>query len=301
MNNKITEQQTSKEINFSKMNGLGNDFMVVDATSHAFSLSDAEIARLGDRKTGIGFDQLLVVEPAQNDGTDFNYRIFNTDGTEVEHCGNGARCFAKFVKDKQLTDKTKLTVKVKKGIITTNYHDDDHIEVDMAVPILKPADVPFNFEPNEYQPSYTLDINGEKITASVLSMGNPHVVLFVEDLWEMDIEPLGQAIQNSDYFPNSVNVNFVEMIDAMHIELRTYERGVGETDACGTGACASAFATAEKLGNQQEMLNSKETKIAVKVRGGDITIRIDSEKRIFMTGAARHVFDGVVTVTSIAK
>ncbi len=148
---------------FSKMHGLGNDFMVIDATKVPFVLNNSVIARLGHRKTGIGFDQLLVVEPSQNDGIDFNYRIFNTDGSEVEHCGNGARCFAKFVKDKQLTDKTTLTVKVKKGIITINYHDDNHIEVDMAKPVLNPADVPFHHTSNDYQPSYELDIAGQKI------------------------------------------------------------------------------------------------------------------------------------------
>ncbi len=288
MKNK-TVLQTPQTLAFSKMHGLGNDFMVVDATETPFSLDHATINRLGDRKTGVGFDQLLVVEPPQNDGIDFNYRIFNTNGSEVEHCGNGARCFAKFVKDKQLTDKTTLTVKVKKGIITINYHGDDHIEVDMAKPVLNPADVPFRHASNDYQPSYELDIAGQKITASVLSMGNPHVVLFVKDLWKMDIEPLGKAIQESDYFPNSVNVNFVGIIDDTHIELRTYERGAGETDACGTGACASAFATRET-----HKAHRHTEHIHVKVRGGNIIIRFDDEQRIFMTGPARHVFDGVV-------
>lgn len=270
------------------MHGLGNDFMVVDATKVAFSLSTAQINALGDRKTGIGFDQLLVVEPADNNDVDFNYRIFNANGSEVEHCGNGARCFAKFVKDKQLSDKERLTVKIKKGIITTHYQDDDHVEVDMAQPILTPSDVPFRHAPNHYQPSYTLHIGEQRITASVLSMGNPHVVLFVENLWTMDIEPLGKAIRQSSYFPESVNVNFVEIIDHSHIKLRTYERGVGETDACGTGACASAFAFCEN--------HTKQIPIHVKVRGGELSIRIDENQRIFMTGAAKHVFDGIVQV-----
>lgn len=275
-------------INFSKMHGLGNDFMVVDATKVAFSLSTAQINALGNRKTGIGFDQLLVVESADSDEADFNYRIFNTDGSEVEHCGNGARCFAKFVKDKKLSNKERLMVKIKKGMITTHYHNDNHIEVDMAQPILTPSDVPFRYTPDNYQPSYLLRIGEQTITASVLSMGNPHVVVFVEKLWSIDIEPLGKAIQQSAYFPESVNVNFVEIIDNTHIELRTYERGVGETDACGTGACASVFAFCEN--------HTKQIPIHVKVRGGQLSIRLDDNQRIFMTGAAKHVFDGIVTI-----
>lgn len=276
-----------KTLNFSKMNGLGNDFMVVDATQEAFSLTSAQIDALGERKTGVGFDQLLVVEPASGD-VDFNYRIFNTDGSEVEHCGNGARCFAKFVKDKGLSDKNHLTVKVKKGIITTHYHDDAHIEVDMAQPILTPSDVPFQYSPNHYQRQYTLTIDGQDITVSVLSMGNPHVVLFVDNLWDRDIATLGSAIQQSSYFPESVNVNFVEIIDSSHIALRTYERGVGETDACGTGACASVFAFCEN--------HSQADHVTVTVRGGELRIRLDENQRIFMTGAAQHVFDGTLTL-----
>lgn len=279
---------TNNTISFSKMHGLGNDFMVIDATQTPFALTAAEIDALGDRKTGVGFDQLLVVEPAESHTIDFNYRIFNTDGSEVEHCGNGARCFAKFVKDKKLSAKKRLTVKVKKGIISTHYHSDDQIEVDMAQPIVKPQEVPFNSPSASYQQQYSLTIGEEKITASVLSMGNPHIVLFVKKLWTMDIEPLGKTIQQSGYFPESVNVNFVEIIDDSHIELRTYERGVGETDACGTGACASAFAYTENHSHAQC--------IHVRVRGGELNIRLDETRRLFMSGPARWVFDGELTI-----
>lgn len=272
------------------MNGLGNDFVVIDATKQQFYLGHQQIKALGNRKTGIGFDQLLVVEPPQASGVDFNYRIFNTDGGEVEHCGNGARCFAKFVKDKGLSNKQQLTVQVKKGLITTCYYDDDHIEVDMAKAILTPAKIPFNYPCAQPQLTYLLNVAGRQhLAVSVLSMGNPHVVLFVEDLWQQTIEPLAQAIQQSAYFPRSVNVNFVEIIDDTHLELRTYERGVGETDACGTGACAAAFVMFQKTASRSNPVN-------IKVRGGEIRIRLDDELRIFMSGPARHVFDGEVIV-----
>ncbi len=275
-----------KKIKFTKMHGLGNDFVVINALDEPFSLSNEEINALGNRKTGIGFDQLLVVEPADTDNVDFNYRIFNTDGSEVEHCGNGARCFAKFIHDKGLSDKKHLKVKVKKGIIATTYTDDDNIEVAMGKPILTPSQVPFSYPIDEYQKQYYLKFGDDKLTACVVSMGNPHCVLFVSDLWKQDIAELGKAIQKSAYFPESVNVNFVEVVDENNIEVRTYERGVGETDACGTGACASAFATREIVKGNNE--------IQVKMRGGNLSIRIDEEQQIFMSGPARQVFDGEI-------
>lgn len=273
---------------FSKMHGLGNDFMVVDATQTPFTLTAAQIDTLGNRKTGIGFDQLLVVEPSKSPTIDFHYRIFNTDGSEVEHCGNGARCFAKFVIDKGLTNKQALTVQVKKGIISIKYQDDDTIEVDMGQPILKPSLVPFVNRSDEYQTQYQLNFGGEHLPASVVSMGNPHVMFFVSDLWSLDIAELGQTVQQSGYFPESVNVNFVEVIDEQQLHLRTYERGVGETDACGTGACASAFAALA--------IGAIQPQVIVTVRGGEIGIRIDEASRIFMTGPARLVFDGEAIV-----
>ncbi|PIE44849.1 MAG: diaminopimelate epimerase [Gammaproteobacteria bacterium] len=275
------------KIKFSKMHGLGNDFMVVDATAEAFSLTAQQINYLGNRKTGVGFDQLLVVEPADTAGVDFNYRIFNTDGSEVEHCGNGARCFAKFVKDKGISNKKQLIVKVKKGLISIRYQDDDHIEVDMGQPVLTPSEVPFMYSPDVYQNRYELVLGKDKLPASVLSMGNPHVIFFVSNLWQLSLTELGTIIQQSSYFPQSVNVNFVEIIDKSHIELRTYERGVGETDACGTGACASAFAAAE--------IGAAKLPISVKMRGGELAIHIDEKQHLFMTGPARWAFDAEIT------
>lgn len=279
-------------LNFTKMHGLGNDFMVVDATETPFVLDAETIGALGNRKTGVGFDQLLVVEPPSQTDVDFNYRIFNTDGSEVEHCGNGARCFAKFVIDNGLTDKKQFRVKVKKGIIRIDYHNDDYIEVDMDKPILTPADVPFAIDSVAYQKDYSLTIDGEALTASVLSMGNPHVVIFTDNLWQRDIATLGQAIQQSAYFPQSVNVNFVEIIDENTIHLRTYERGVGETDACGTGACASAFAAIE--------LGGVQSPVTVVVRGGQLTIRVE-DGRIFMSGPARTVYQARVKLPFVEK
>lgn len=273
------------------MHGLGNDFIVIDATETPLTLDHAGIEALGNRKTGIGFDQLLVVEPSSQSDVDFNYRIFNTDGSEVEHCGNGARCFAKFVIDAGLTDKKHLRVKVKKGIISITYHNDDTIEVDMGEPILKPAEVPFAVngkqlsDDDSYHTQYSLALHDEAIPVSVLSMGNPHAVFTVSDLWNLQIAPLAKFVQQSDYFPQSVNVNFVEVIDSHNVSLRTYERGVGETDACGSGACASVFAMLQ--------LNVVESPITVKVRGGTLTIRLE-KGRVLMSGSARTVYRGEV-------
>lgn len=283
----------SNQLAFSKMHGLGNDFAVIDASQLPFVLDNATIGALGNRRTGIGFDQLLVVEPATQTDVDFNYRIFNTDGNEVEHCGNGARCFAKFVRDKGLTDKSQLRVQVKKGIIDITYRSDDDIEVDMGKPITRPADVPFAVngqqlsDTDEYQLQYQLAMGGQNIPAAVLSMGNPHIVFLVSNINQLEISELGIAIQKSSYFPESVNVNFAEILDTSTIALRTYERGVGETNACGTGACASVFAA--------NALNAASDKVTVQMRGGDVNIRIDNG-RVLMAGPAAHVYDGVVAL-----
>lgn len=277
-----------KVLKFSKMHGLGNDFMVVDNIDGSLQFDAREISVLSNRKIGVGFDQFLLIEAPDNADVDFNYRIFNADGNEVEHCGNGARCFAKYIKDKGLSDKQTLAVKVKKGIINVTYHDDNHIEVDMGQPILTPSQVPFNFQPDTYQSQYNLVFGETTLPASVLSMGNPHVVFYVSNLWDLSLVELGSALQKSDYFPDSVNVNFVEVIDENHLEIRTYERGVGETNACGTGACAAAFATYQ--------LGVGQPQVAVKARGGQLLIRIDEQQRIVMSGPARWVFDGVISL-----
>lgn len=280
-------------LTFHKMHGLGNDFIVIDATQTPFSLDSATIAKLGNRKTGIGFDQLLVVEPPSAPSVDFNYRIFNCDGSEVEHCGNGARCFAKFVIDQRLTDKHTLCVNIKKGPLYITYRNDDDIEVDMGKPILAPRDIPFNIDASAQNPaaSYDIIIDGAPLPVSVLSMGNPHVVLFISNLWQQSIETLAKHIQQSDYFPESVNVNFIEILDKHTATQRTYERGAGETDACGTGVCAAVYAA--QAVNAIDAINAP---VCVKVRGGEIRIRIDQAGHIWMAGPARTVYHGTINL-----
>ncbi len=282
-----------KATQFTKMHGLGNDFVVVNAMNHPFDWKSKVISALGNRFTGIGFDQLLVVEPPSESGVDFNYRIFNTDGVEVEHCGNGARCFAMYAIKHGLTNKTSLRVKVKKGIIHITYQDDDHIEVDMGKPILMPAEVPFAKDgvqvnsDDTYQRQYDLKLHGESIPASVVSMGNPHVVFLVSNLWELKISDMGAMVQKSDYFPESVNVNFVELTDENTLQVRTYERGVGETNSCGTGACASAYAV--------HQLGVCSDHVQVRTRGGNLTVRL-AKGRVYLSGPAREVYSGELSL-----
>ncbi len=282
-----------KTLKFTKMHSLGNDFIVVNAVTRPFDLDAQTIQALGDRHTGIGFDQLLVIDAPSEAGVDFDYRIFNADGSEVEHCGNGARCFAMFAIKQGLTNKEQLHVKVKKGTIDISYQDEDHIEVDMGVPILAPKDIPFavdgerlsNEDSNQVQ--YQLQLHGESIPASVISVGNPHVVFMVSDVWNLKIADMGKMVQQSSYFPESVNVNFVERVDETTLHLRTYERGVGETLACGTGACASAFCV--------HQLGVIDDTVTVKTNGGNLSIRL-VKGRIYLSGSAREVFTGELTL-----
>ncbi len=277
------------------MHSLGNDFVVINATTESFDLDTQTIQSLGNRHTGIGFDQLLVIESPSETGIDFNYRIFNADGNEVEHCGNGARCFAMYVITHGLTNKNKLRVKVKDRFININYQDEENIEVDMGVPVLAPKDIPFAVDgenlssDDDNQIQYQLQLHGEHIPASVVSVGNPHVVFMVSNLWELKIDDMGKMVQQSNYFPESVNVNFVERIDERTLHLRTYERGVGETLACGTGACASAFCV--------HQLGIIDDTVTVKTRGGTLSIRL-VKGRIYLSGPAHEVFTGELTLTA---
>jgi len=278
-------------VNFSKMHGLSNDFVVLDATQKPIDLdlNHKTIERLSHRKTGIGFDQLLVVEPSTHAGIDFRYRIFNADGSEVEHCGNGARCFAKFVIDKGLTDKYQLTVAIQKGLLNISYYSDTMITVNMGEPVLSPSMIPFVHSAADSQSHYALAIDRQTVQAAVLSMGNPHAVILVDDVWQYDIDPLSKAIQASPYFPQSVNINYVEIINTRAIALRTYERGVGETYACGSGACAAAYA----LARLQQRVHCP---LMVSMRGGDLQVDIDDNNHILITGPAVLVYDGYVYV-----
>ncbi len=270
------------------MHGLGNDFIVINAINDNISFSKKKIKKLSDRRMGIGFDQLLIVEKADSPNIDFNYRIFNVNGNEVEHCGNGARCFAKYVITKGLTKKRNIKVKIKTGIITITYHSDDNIAVDMGEPIKTPKLIPFKPDGKQKAKSpytYQLNLDNKKIEISVISMGNPHAVIFCKDLDNKEIQRQAKLIQASKYFPNSANINYVEILNKNEIKVRTYERDVGETKSCGTGASASAY-LAYKSG-------LTENSVQVHTVGGELAVKVIKDI-VYMSGPASFVFDGVI-------
>ncbi|NQZ30675.1 MAG: diaminopimelate epimerase [Oceanospirillaceae bacterium] len=275
-------------LRFTKMHGLGNDFMVVDLVTQRYKFNPAMVKRLGDRKLGVGFDQLLIIEIPSNPDMDFRYRIFNSDGSEVEHCGNGARCFALFVRDKRLSAKTQLNVETAKGNMLLTIRDDRQVEVNMGPPILTPAQIPFIAE--QQQASYPLQIDHQTLQISAVSMGNPHGVLVVDDVATAAVERLGIAIQQQGVFPESANIGFMQIVSRSEIKLRVYERSVGETLACGTGACAAVVA-GRKLG----LLDAK---VTVNVTGGSLEIFWDAGDTdpVIMTGPATNVFEGKMFV-----
>jgi diaminopimelate epimerase len=272
-------------ISFTKMHGLGNDFMVIDAINQKISLSSERIKQLSDRHFGVGFDQLLLVEKTNLKNIDFKYRIFNADGSEVEQCGNGARCFVKFVVDKGLTDKTEVFVETKNRNMRIKKMAENAYCVNVGLPIFTPKDIPFNQLKSE-NATYTVD--GYQV--GVVSMGNPHAVLIVNDI-NQEIESIAKTIQNSGDFPNGVNVNFVEITDKSNITLRVYERGVGETLACGSGACATV-AYLDLIGK----VNAKDKDILVSLRGGKLLIGVKAEDGVFMVGDAEFVFEGQIKI-----
>ena len=269
------------------MHGLGNDFVVIDGISQPVSLTSEQIRIIADRHFGVGCDQLLLVEKSDVADADFRYRIYNGDGSEVEHCGNGARCFAIFVRDEGLTTKTKIPVITKNGQIVLNINSDDTVTVDMGAPVLEPEKIPFIA--NEPSTSYMLDIDGELITIGAVSMGNPHAVILVDDIDSVPVDQIGKALQAEDYFPNSVNVGFMQIIDRNTIKLRVYERGVGETQACGTGACAAVVS-----GHLQGFLDDD---VDANLLGGKLSISwAGGENPVMMTGSTATVFKGTITV-----
>ncbi len=267
-------------IKFSKMHGLGNDFIVIDAINQQIQLTTQQIKQLCNRHFGIGCDQLLLVESSTI--ADFRYRIFNADGGEVAQCGNGARCFAKFVKDKKLTNKTKIAVETASGIIYPRIETDGNITVDMGKPRFQPAAIPFLSTAQSKK--YPLDINGETYQIGVVSMGNPHAVLLVENIETAAVAKIGAAIESHTQFPERVNVGFMQICNTNEIKLRVFERGVGETLACGTGACAAVV-----IGQLWQQLN---VGVTVHLSGGDLYIHW--EDNVLMTGAAVHVFEGTI-------
>ena len=270
---------------FTKMHGLGNDFVVIDGINQAVSLAPEVIRRLADRRFGVGCDQLLLVERARTAGVDFRYRIFNSDGGEVEQCGNGARCFVRFVRDKGLTTRTEIAVETLAGIIHPRLEADGQVTVNMGVPRFAPAEVPFQADTR--QNIYTLDVNGQQAEISVLSMGNPHAVQVVDDVDAAPVTVQGPLIEHHARFPRRVNAGYMQVIDPAHIRLRVYERGAGETLACGTGACA-AVVTGRIRGLLQD-------DVEVSVSGGTLRIMWRGEgEPVWMTGPATSVFEGKV-------
>jgi diaminopimelate epimerase len=267
------------------MHGLGNDFVVFDAVRQRVVLDAPAIRHLADRRRGIGCDQVLLVEPARLPGTDFHYRIFNADGHEVEQCGNGARCFARFVRESGLTDKTEIPVGTAAGPIRLHVVSDGQVRVDMGEPVLDPVRIPFEaaVEAN----TYALEVDGETITIGALSMGNPHAVLVVDDLDRAPVERLGPLIESHPRFPRRVNVGFMQVESPSHLRLRVYERGAGETLACGTGACAAVVS-----GRLRGLL---EARVRVSLPGGDLVIHWPGPLHpVLMTGPATRVFDGQI-------
>ena len=273
--------------NFSKMHGLGNDFMVIDGVSQNVFLSPEQIKRLARRNYGVGFDQLLLVEPPYDPDLDFHYRIFNADGSEVPQCGNGARCFARFVSMKGLTNKSTIKVSTFSGKLSLKVERDGKVTVNMGSPIWEPKKIPFQAQKREK--TYVLRIDDETIFCSVVSLGNPHCVIEVDDVNTAQVEKIGEALMNYERFPEGVNVGFMQVVRPDLIKLRVYERGSKETQACGSGACA-AVVVGQELGRLKN-------KVRVDLKGGFLFVSSQgNDKPVYMTGPAHHVFDGKIKI-----
>jgi diaminopimelate epimerase len=270
-------------LRFTKMQGLGNDFVVLDGVRQRVVLTPAQIRRLADRRFGVGCDQVLVVEKASRPDVDFRYRIYNADGGEVEQCGNGARCFVMFVRDAGLTAKRAIRVETAAGIIEPALSAGGEVTVDMGIPRFGPADVPFAADGEALV--HPLDVAGETVGISVVSMGNPHAVQVVADVDGAPVEETGPLIERHPRFPRRVNAGFMQVVDRATIRLRVWERGVGETLACGTGACAAVVA-----GIRRGLLDSP---VRVETRGGCLSIAWEGPGTpVLMTGPAATVFEG---------
>ncbi|EYU13336.1 diaminopimelate epimerase [Photorhabdus aegyptia] len=270
---------------FSKMHGLGNDFMVVDAVTQNVYFSPELICRLADRHTGVGFDQLLIVEAPYDPDMDFHYRIFNADGSEVAQCGNGARCFARFVRLKGLINKRDIKVSTQSGRMMLSITNDDQVCVNMGEPEFEPHHVPFRALKAEK--TYILRVVERTVLCAVVSMGNPHCVIQVPDVETAEVEILGPALEGHERFPERANIGFMQILNRGHIRLRVYERGAGETQACGSGACAAVA-----VGIQQQLLDNH---VRVDLPGGSLLICWDGPgKPLYMTGPATHVYDGTI-------
>jgi len=278
-------------LKFSKMHGLGNDFIVIDAINQQVDLTTQQIRFLADRRKGIGCDQLLIVETTALENTDFRYRIFNADGSEVAQCGNGVRCFARFVREKKLTEKDSIAVETQSGIVYPTLQQNDHVRVDMGLPRFPPNELPFNVENQAI--SYTLALSdGTELVIGAVSMGNPHAVTRVDNIELADVSNWGPQVEAHALFPQKVNAGFMEIVSRTQVKLRVYERGAGETQACGTGACAAVV-----VGIQQGLLDRE---VRVSLQGGDLDIAWpDDQSSVWMTGPATQVFDGEIAWSTI--
>ncbi len=282
-------------LRFTKMHGAGNDFVVLDGTRERIELTPAQVQHLADRRLGVGADQILLVEPSPGDGVDFGYRIFNGgSGDEVEHCGNGARCFVRYAREHGLTDKTSLRVQTVNNLLELHWQGDGRVTVDMNRPVFEAARVPFDaaglvprvvdgFE------RWPLDLGDYAVEVAVLSMGNPHAVQFVADVEHAAVESQGPLIERHARFPEQVNAGFVQIVDRGAVRLRVHERGAGETLACGTGACAAVVAGIR--------LGRLDARVEVHTRGGRLTVEwAGGDSHVFMTGPAQTVFEGEIEI-----
>lgn len=273
------------KIKFTKMQGLGNDFVVIDAISQTISLTAEQIRFIANRHFGVGCDQLLLVEKTMSQNADFKYRIFNADGSEVAQCGNGARCFARFVSDKNLTQKNEICVDTDSGQLVLNLDADGLITVNMGIPRHSPVQIPLQAISEEKL--YTLNIDGNDATFAAVSMGNPHAVLVVSDVAAAPVNDLGAKLESHAFFPQRANIGFMQIVDRKTIKLRVFERGAGETMACGSGACAAVV-----TGIERGLLDEN---VKVSLPGGELKIHWQGRGfAVFMTGAAESVFEGTI-------
>ena len=274
-------------LKFTKMHGAGNDFVMIDGVRQRIQLTPEQLRLLADRHFGVGCDQILLVEATQHPEADFRYRIFNADGGEVEQCGNGARCFVRFVHDQKLTHKREIVVETQSGLITPRMEEDGRVTVNMGAPVFEAARIPFNTDSDDIiQP---LQVAGEMVQITALSMGNPHAVQVVADVEHAPVTTQGALIEQHPYFPKRVNAGYMQVVDRVHIKLRVYERGVGETLSCGTGACAAVV-----TGIRRGLLDER---VHVATRGGVLDIAWAGEGApVLMTGPAISVFEGEITL-----
>ena len=274
-------------LKFTKMHGIGNDFIVIDAVTKPVKLSPSKIRQLADRHFGIGCDQVLIVEAPTEPDVDFNYRIFNSDGSEVEQCGNGARCFAKYGRDRKLTARNPVRVQTMSGRYEIGVDEDNNYSVDMGVPELLPENIPF--QADAVQTTYEVQVDGQSVELSAVSMGNPHAVLVVEDTQTAPVETLGPSLESHEQFPKRANIGFMQILARDEINLRVYERGAGETLACGTGACAAVVA-----GIQRGLLDNE---VTVHLPGGTLKIGWPGEgQSVILSGPAKTVFHGQIRI-----